>query len=220
MDFGKAFSFVFDDQDWLRKVAIAALISLIPVIGPLMLAGWGFAVTRRVIRGEEKPLADFSDFGGILVNGLKVAVIGLVYMLPVILVQSCSGGALAIVGQESGDETLMTIIAISQACFGCLTLLYSIAAGLVLPAAIGKFADTDELKSAFRFGEVFTLVRDNVGAYALVLLGTLVASLVASLGVIACVIGVLFTGAYAAVINGHLTGQAYKQATSAVATLE
>jgi hypothetical protein len=93
-------------------------------------------------------------------------------------------------------------------------LLYSIFVGLMIPAAIGKLADTDELKAAFRFGEVFGLVRDNVGAYVIVLLGSLVASLVASLGVIACVIGVLFTGAYSFAINGHLIGQAYKQATA------
>ena len=214
MDFGRAFSFVFDDQDWIKKVAIAAVISLIPIVGPLLLAGWGFRVTRRVIQGDPTPLPDFSDFGGTLVDGLKVAVIGLVYMLPVILVQSCNGGILAIAGQQPNDDAMATIVAISQACFGCLALLYSIFIGLVLPAAIGRLADKDELKAAFRFGDVIGLVRDNVGAYAIVLLGSLVAGLVASLGVIACVIGVLFTSAYSFAVNGHLIGQAYQQATA------
>ena len=220
MEFGRAFSFVFDDEEWIKKVAIAALVSLIPIVGPLLLAGWGVGVTRRVIRGDATPLPDFSDFGGTLADGFKVAVIGLVYMLPIILVQSCSGGIIAIAGPQVNEDTLTTIIAVSQACFGCLTLLYSIFVGLMLPAAIGKFADTDELKAAFRFGDVFGLVRDNVGAYVIVLLGSLVAGLVASLGVIACAIGVLFTGAYAAAINGHLTGQAYQQATSAATVIE
>ncbi len=219
MDFGKAFSFVFDDQDWIKKVAIAALVSLIPVVGPLLLAGWGFEVTRRVIRGEVEPLPDFSDFGGTLANGFKIVVVGFVYMLPVILMQACSQGVL-FAGQESADETLMTVLTISTICLSCLTFLYAIAAGLVLPAAIGNVAATDELKAAFQFGEVVGLVRDNLGAYIIVLLGGMVAGLVASLGVIACAIGVLFTGAYAAAINGHLTGQAYRQATSAVASFE
>jgi hypothetical protein len=214
MEFGRAFSFVFDDQDWIKKVAIAALVSLIPIVGPLLLAGWGLGVTRRVIRGDATPLPDFSDFGGTLVDGLKIFVIGFVYMLPIILVQSCSGGIIAIAGQQVNEDTLTTVIAVSQACFGCLTLLYSIFVGLMLPAAVGKFADTDELKAAFRFGEVFGLVRNNVGAYIIVLLGGLVAGLVASLGVIACVIGMFFTSAYSFAVNGHLMGQAYKQATT------
>jgi uncharacterized membrane protein len=40
MDFGRAFSFVFEDPDWLKKVAIAGLVMLIPVIGQLVVLGW------------------------------------------------------------------------------------------------------------------------------------------------------------------------------------
>ncbi len=35
MDFGLAFSYVFKDPDWFKKVAIPAVCSLIPVVGPL-----------------------------------------------------------------------------------------------------------------------------------------------------------------------------------------
>ncbi len=33
MNFGKAFSYVFDDQRWLEKIIIPILYSLIPVVG-------------------------------------------------------------------------------------------------------------------------------------------------------------------------------------------
>jgi len=101
-------------------------------------------------------------------------------------------------------------------CFGCVTLLYGIAAYLVLPAAIANYAATDDISAAFKLGEVFKMVRDNIGTYAMVLLGGIVASLVASLGSIACVIGVLFTSVYSFAINGHLWGQAYKISKSGV----
>jgi hypothetical protein len=40
MDVGRAFAFTFEDQDWLKKIAVVAIISLIPVIGQLWLLGW------------------------------------------------------------------------------------------------------------------------------------------------------------------------------------
>jgi len=35
MDFGRAFTFAFQDPDWLKKVGLAAVIFLIPIMTPL-----------------------------------------------------------------------------------------------------------------------------------------------------------------------------------------
>jgi len=53
MDFGRAFTYPFDDPDWLRKLAIIALISLIPIFGWFVLMGYIVEITRRVIYHEE-----------------------------------------------------------------------------------------------------------------------------------------------------------------------
>ena len=212
MDFGKSFTFVFDDEEWITKIGLAGLISLIPLVGQIILLGWGFEVTRRVINGDPEPLPDWSDFGGHLMKGFQVFIVALVYMLPIILFQGCANIPALFIGE--GDDTLVTVLSILMACFGCITFLYAIFVGLILPAGIGSFAAKGELKAAFSFGEIFGLVRDNFGTYALVLLGYLLAGFIGSLGVIACVIGVLFTQAYSIVVNGHLMGQAYNVATS------
>ena len=39
MDFGKAFTYVFDDADWIKKVGIAAVLMLIPFVGQVIVAG-------------------------------------------------------------------------------------------------------------------------------------------------------------------------------------
>ena len=213
MDFGKAFSFVFEDEEWLKKIGIAGLIFLIPILGQFVVIGWGTEITRRVIQNHPEPLPDWDDFMGYLVTGLQVFVIGFVYLLPVIFFQGCPAVFIPFLGSAGGnDDTIMTIFSIFTACLGCLTFLYAIVISVVLPAAISNFAAKDELKAAFSLGEVFGMVRNNIGAYAMVLLGSLAAGFFASLGAIACVIGMVFTSAYAYAMNGHLWGQAYNVA--------
>ena len=221
MEFGKAFSFPFQDQEWFKKVAILALISLIPIVGPFVVLGWGVEITRRVIRKDPTPLPAFGNFGGLLVDGLKVAVIIFVYMLPIILVQACNQAITFGLPELMNDlDTVGTITMVTLICFGCLSLLYAILMGFLLPAALGNFAATDKMGAAFKFGKVFGLVRAAPVAYLLVLLGTFLSGIVAMLGVIACAIGVFLTAVYAAAINAHLQGQAYLQAGGDAQSIE
>jgi hypothetical protein len=172
--------------------------------------GWGIDITRRVIRKDPTPLPAFDNFGGFLVDGLKVAVITFVYLLPIIIVQACNQGiTIGLPEMINDSSTVGTITMVTLACFGCLTLLYAIFMGFLLPAALGNFAATDQMGAAFKFGKVFGLVRAAPVPYLLVLLGAAVSGFIAMLGVIACAIGVLFTAVYAQAINAHLQGQAY-----------
>ena len=86
MDFGLAFSFPFKDEKWIEKIVIAAVISIIPIIGWFALLGWAIEIGRRVINGEEEVLADWSDFGGLLTLGFKAWLAALVFSIPLIIV--------------------------------------------------------------------------------------------------------------------------------------
>lgn len=214
MEFGKAFTFAFEDKDWLKKIGIAGLVMLIPIIGQLTVAGWALEITRRVTQGDPETLPDWSAFGDYLVKGLKLFVISLVYALPIILISVCANLPVMFL-QDSSDETMITLISVISVCVSCVVSLLGIALGFILPAALAKFAVTGEIGAAFRFSEVFALVRAAPVAYLLVLLGSIIAGLIASLGVILCVIGVIFTAALAYAIQGHLWGQAYNAAMAA-----
>jgi hypothetical protein len=223
MDFGKAFTYVFDDKDWLKKIGIAGVIALVSLVlsvivvglaGFILLGGWLIELTRRVIDHNPEPLPDWNDFGGYFMKGLQSFVIGLVYSLPIILISGC-GNLLPLMMQNSDSGTLATVISIVTSCTACFSIIYGLFLAVVLPAALAKFAVTGQLGSAFRFGEVFGLVRAAPGAYVMVLLGSFLANIISSLGIIACGIGVAFTMAYAMAIMGHLYGQAYDVATAA-----
>ncbi|MGA2112043.1 MAG: DUF4013 domain-containing protein [Anaerolineales bacterium] len=219
MQFGLAFSYPFQDKEWIKKVGIAALVSIIPIAGQIIVLGWGLEITRRVIRKDPVPLPDWSDFGGHVVRGIQGFVIGLVYALPLILLVICQNvltfGVRAISSSSNGSAAFSAMTGAVSVCFGCVTFLYSLAMTLVLPAAFGSFAASDQIGTAFRFSEVFGLVRSVPSVFLLTLLGTIVAGVIGGLGVIVCVIGVFVTYAYALAVDGHLWGQAYTQAAAA-----
>ncbi len=217
MDFGRAFTFAFEDSEWIKKVGIAALVFLIPLVGPIILMGWALELMRRVIADDPLPLPDWSNFGGFVSKGFKAFVVTLAYMLPVILVVICGqvitfGSAAAL---ENDPDVASTVALVAGICMGCFVLIFGILAGLLIPPALGNLAATDELGAAFRFGEVFGLLRSAIGPYliSIIIIG-LVSPLLASLGSVVCGIGALAAIAYTQVITSHLYGQAYKVAKS------
>lgn len=216
MDFGKSFSYVFEDPDWLKKIAIGGVINLVPILN-FAAAGYALEVVQRVIRGDVRPLPEWDDIGGKLVKGLIFLVIYIVYSIP-LLILACLYGVLQGVAtgavSSSSSDTASSLIAILSICFGCIQLLYYVFLGLVLPPAVGNYAAKGEFGAAFRFGEIMSLLQKNLGLYFMVLLVVIVAGLVSGLGLIACVIGVIFTAFYSYLVMAHATGQAYREASS------
>jgi len=90
--------------------------------------------------------------------------------------------------------------------------LWGLVVGIVIPAAVVKYAQEGEFGSFFKFSEIFQWIRDNLKNYIIALLVIIVARILAALGVIACGIGVLFTMFWATVTMGHILGQVVAQA--------
>ena len=99
MDYGQSFTFVWKDPDWVKKIAISSVVVLVGIItaglAMIPLIGWTVAITRHVIRGEEPALAEWSDFGTLIIDGLKVIVVAIVWSIPLMLVVGCFSGVAA-----------------------------------------------------------------------------------------------------------------------------
>jgi hypothetical protein len=213
MQFSEIFQFQFKDPDWIKKLLLAGLISLIPVVGGFFLMGWTLQITKKVINHEPVTLPEI-NFGEYMGVGFKAIVIALVYSLPVIIVSipmALVGPIGAAVGMD--ENTLGILMTVVSLCCGGLELIFGLAAGFLLPAALASFVVNGTISSGLKFADVFALVKKAPVAYLLVLVGMLVANFVSSLGLIACGIGVLFTMPYAMTMMAHLYGQAYLQAT-------
>lgn len=212
MDFGKAFTYPFQDADWAKKIIIPGLVAIIPILGGFVLIGWMLEIIRRVIQQNPTPLPEL-DFGKNLSDGFKGFVIGLVYGIPAIILSippAILNGIVA--SSDNSDAMSWGAVIVMFCCYGLLTL-YGLLLAVVVPAAYANFVAHDSLGAAFRFSEVFALLRAAPGPYLLLLVGTILSGLIAQLGVIACVIGFFITYAYAMAVDGHLAGQAYNEAT-------
>jgi hypothetical protein len=213
MEFSRAFSFQFKDPDWIKKIILVALISLIPVIGQIFAFGWGLEIIRRVIRREPEILPEI-DFGTYLGKGWKAFLTGLVYSIPLIIfyifimIGSTLGGTTA---SDSNSITSYIAMAVSVCCGG-LMLVYSLVLLVFFPAALGILADRESVGAALKIKDVVAIVRSAPTAFLIVAGGEILASIISQLGVIACFIGAFVTGVYALTVIYHLTGQAYREA--------
>jgi hypothetical protein len=210
MDLGLSFTFVFQDEEWVKKILIGAVAFLILFIGWIPLLGWMIEIARRVIRQDPQPLPDWNDLGGLFTLGLKALVIGIIAgILPGVL-------AIPYAILSAISENSNTIVMIYSICYGCFNLLYAILLAFAIPASYGILAATDQLGEALNPSKILGLVRSNPAAYIMAIVGGFVASIIGNLGSILCGIGLLATMAYATAIVGHLYGQAYQQAATSV----
>jgi hypothetical protein len=206
MDIGKSFSYVFEDKDWVKKVAIGGLLTLVPIVN-FIPSGYGLRVLKNVSEAKERPLPEWDDWGGDFLKGLMIVVASLIYAIPIFILQAFSFAVSAVAG-SSGSSDAQGALGVCLFGLSCLYALWGLAMGIVLPAATAKYARSGEFASFFRFGDIFRFIGANLGDYIIALLLSLAAVIVAAVaGSILCVIGLIFTMFWASMVSMHLLGQ-------------
>jgi hypothetical protein len=221
MDIGSAFSFVFDDQDWIKKIAVGggillAGIILTPILVGLALflpiSGYMLETLKNVRDGHPTPLPEWTDFGALFSKGLMVAVIYLVYNLPSLILVCASAGVNIFASNPDVDPDLAATLAIVGGCISCVQFLVSLAGNILIPGALIRYARAESLGSAFQVMEIINFIKNNIGDYVIVFLLTIVAGMVGGLGFILCIIGVFFTAFWANLVTANLYGQLARKA--------
>lgn len=208
MDFGLAFSYVFKDPEWFKKVAIPALCSLIPVIGPFILLGWASKAAKNVMDGNAENALPELEFGADLGKGFMLTLVGIIYSLPIAILAGASSALFSIA--PNSDEVVGVIFYILGGCFGLIGLLLGLLIAFLSTLGMANFIAKGEFGAAFRFKELFGMLKKSFVSWLLVIVGSALAmGIIAPLGGIACGIGALLTAAYANAIVMHLLGQAY-----------
>jgi hypothetical protein len=214
MNYAESITFVFRQPGWPKKLLILLGLTLVPIVGWLMIGGYILAVTRNVIRGNQPTLPDWTDFGRLLADGLKVFVVVLVWsILPAIV------------------DILTDVLDIPL--LGILDTVVQIAASICIIAATGVLATTGNIADGLAISSIIGRVRatprpyvtaaiaSTVIAIAVVVVMIIPAIVLATLLIILLPWGFTFviSAAVAVLVYGclgiaaaHLTGQAHRLA--------
>jgi len=218
LDFGKCFGFTFQDPDWIKKVLIGAVFSLLSAIlvGIFFVAGYWTRVLRRVAAGDPRPLPEWDDLGAIFGDGVKVALAGLTYGLIVFLGVASLGclagfffagaGAVGEHSREAG-EAMATLGGLGALGLYLIFLVLALALHVYLPAVLVHVVLRDDYKAAFDFRSHIAFIRANALNYLLALLFYLVASFAAQFGVLLCCVGVFPAAFWAYLVLAYALGE-------------
>ena len=192
-----AFVWPVRDPDWMGKVVIMGLILLIPIVGGIDGLGWMLVTLDRLRAGEEKlPPANFNYLGRgaplfvvFLVYYLGLALIGAALYVPAFLIlsQQSQGSLNAFLVLLAFGLMLLTLSAVT---LGSLALIFA-------TPAIVIAVDRGGIAEGLRVGAVLGRARLSVVNTLIAGLMLIAAEFVGQLGGLACLIGVVFTSAYA-----------------------
>ncbi len=193
MDYNRIFTYIFKDEGWIKKVLIGGLLTLIPVVGFFFPLGYFLKHYRNMRDGNDVPLPEWNDFGDIFMVGLKQFVVNLIYSLPVFVIGLFSFvvSFLMMNGSKDGRNAAPILGIIGLLYF--FVFLYYLIFTFIMPAVIMKFTRNFSISEALKVGEVLSLIKSNIKDFLILFLISIVAEIIASVGMILCMVGVVFT---------------------------
>ncbi len=213
MDIGRAFTFVFDDEEWIKKILVGGLLSLIPLVGSFIVYGYMLEIVSRVYSDAEEPLPQWDDMGGYLARGFFLWIGVLIWFLPVTLLIGCVAVVLIVAGGSTGQDAAVAISTIAAiGLIGVMLFVILIWSVIVMPIILGRYAVKRSFGAMFQFGEIMGDIR-QIGAMPILILLVIyfIAGFIGQLGFIACFVGIIFTSFYANVVTAHGAGQVYRR---------
>jgi hypothetical protein len=170
MDFGRAFTFIKDDEQWVTKIGIGIGITFLSIlflgIPALLLVGYQIAVTRRVMEGKDLPLPEWDDWGKLFMDGLYLVIAMFVYTLPLWILFCIGFGVSFLPAISGGNEDVATalggVAVLTWGIMACLIFIVAVGVTLFIPGLYIQYIRTNEFAALFRIGEVVGIVRENI----------------------------------------------------------
>ncbi len=180
----KLFRFPFQGPDWQNRFIIGAALTFagffIPIVPGIFVSGYILQVMRQAIKGEDLTLPAWDDWGRLGLDGLRLMLVSLVYLLPGAIV-FYGGMALYFVSSfvlpvlmsaaEEGSGVAFVLPLLFLASMAIMFLSMFVGSilfllGIIpLPVAAAHFAEQDEVAAAFRLREWWPLLRVNKLGY-------------------------------------------------------
>ena len=198
VDFGRSFTFVTEDPEWIKKILIGGVFTLACalLVGVPFVLGYFSRTLRNVVAGEPRPMPEWDDLGGLFNEGLRLTAVYLLYSLGAVAVLALPVGALVLpavaLSGAGGDvsEGVAALGALGIVAFYGIILLVSLALAVYLPAALARSALRGTVGDGFAWREILGFIQANLGNYLISLVIYLVASFLAQFGILLCCVGI------------------------------
>jgi hypothetical protein len=206
MDFTRAITFVFRERDWIKKIFIEGIISIIPFAGFVHLIGWASEIAKRVSRFDSELIpnpATWKYFS----NGIKLLISGLVYYIPwllITLILKIFSWTWAFVFSGGFEKFGIHLFEFLNDIWN---FLYFFLFLFILPVVIQLFLENEKIRETFNFKSVYLRIKRNKQTYVTLFVSLIVSFIIASFGLSIFYIGILFTIPYAAAFFSNLLGQ-------------
>ncbi len=202
VDFGRCFTFVSEDPEWIKKILIGGVFTLLSpiLVGIPFVLGYFARTLKNVAAGVARPLPDWDDFGGLFGEGLQlaavyllhvfgafavVAALGCVALTPAMLAGGLGGRNLHGPAEAIGALSGLALVAV----YG-LAMLLSLVVAVYVPAALARAAMHGSIAEGFAWRDNLAFIRANLGNYLLSFVIYMVAGFAAQFGVLLCCVGV------------------------------
>jgi hypothetical protein len=228
MDAAKSFSFPFEDPDWVSKLGLGALISMIPILN-FAWTGYLVDIIRSVMNNDGDVLSTWDDLGKKFNEGLILFGAWIVYASPILIAFCLPLGLIASSGLISGNSDMQDIGRIlTEAegvlfyCLLCVFILYALVLSIIYPVILVSFAREGTFASCFKLRQALDMIRNNTTGFftawvlslaATIGTGLLIGFINLVVGWIPCIgwiVGLVLTlasGVYSTAVYAHLFGQ-------------
>lgn len=213
MQLGRAFSYVFEDRDWISKLAIIMILSfssvvLMPVvlIGLLPLAillGYMVEIVENVRQDRKMLLPHWDNYQIKLMHGGNVLLALIVYHLPLTICGCCA----ALFPEVFGDFASRGIAALlTLCCIFPMALIWLTFGWVFMATGTVLYAHGEPVTVYFQFGRLWSAIQRTDAFSAAWLLMAVIANVILALVGIT-IIGSVVSLALFIPVQAHLLGQ-------------
>lgn len=215
IDFARALTYPLEDNEWVLKLLIGAVllligfmfsIVLVGLIAFVLLTGYMIAIARNVAEGRDVPLPPWEDFATLFLDGLKASVAFFIWQLPALFFALPLPVVFALPGRD--DRAMASIMSLLILCCSLPAFAYSLFIALIFPIVMWQVADKGSIAAGLHVDRVLRILRTFPAEVILITIALGVLGLLAGIvGSLLCGIGLLPTTVWYIWAGGHLIGQ-------------